>query len=135
MGFEPITNLHAVWDITLVRNLMAHDGDGMMAGMESSFHGKMEHWQDYGSIDKIAAESFDLAKSQVYGKARPPLPVIPKFIDVQPRYCSTEAPESFSRVKVDGPRSYGDGSLKVVRAQLYKGGVRLAAMLNAIYSD
>ncbi|HUE02567.1 MAG TPA: S1/P1 nuclease [Bryobacteraceae bacterium] len=135
VGFEPITNLHAVWDITLVRNLMAHDGAGMMAGMESSFHGKMEHWQDYGSIDKIAAESFDLAKSQVYGKARPPLPVIPKFIDVQPRYCSTEAPESLRAVKVDGPRSYGDGSLKVVRKQLYKGGVRLAAMLNAIYSD
>ncbi len=135
VGFEPITNLHAVWDITLVRNLMAHDGSGMMAGMESRFHGKMARWQDYGSIDRIATESFDLAKSQVYGKARPPLPVIPKFIDVQPRNCATDAPESLRAVKVDGPHSYGGGSLNVVRMQLYKGGVRLAAMLNAIYSD
>ena len=79
----------------------------MMAGMESRFHGKLRRWQDYGSIDNIAAESFGLAKSQVYGKARPRLPVIPKFIEVQPRNCATEAPESLRDVKVDGPRSYG----------------------------
>ncbi|HTT62049.1 MAG TPA: S1/P1 nuclease [Bryobacteraceae bacterium] len=134
-GFEPIHNLHAVWDITLVNKLIARDGPGMIAGMESRFRGKMRHWQDYGSIEKIAAESFDLAKSQVYGKARPRLPVIPKFIEVQPRNCATEAPESLRAVKVDGPRSYGAKSVDVVRMQLYKGGVRLAAMLNAIYGD
>jgi hypothetical protein len=134
-GFDPMHNLHAVWDITLVRNLMAQDGSGMIAGMESRFRGKMRHWQAYGNIDNIAAESFKLAKSQVYGKARPRLPVIPKFIEVQPRNCATEAPESLRSVVVDGPRSYRTASLNVVRAQLYKGGVRLAAMLNAIYGD
>jgi hypothetical protein len=36
---------------------------------------------------------------------------------------------------VDGPHSYGVKSLDVVRMQLYKGGIRLAAMLNAIYGD
>jgi len=135
VGFEPIRNLHAVWDITLVRNLMSQDGAGMIAGMESRFRGKMRGWQNYGSIDNIAAESFKIAKSQVYGKARPRLPVIPRFIEVQPRNCATDAPESLRSVHVDGPRSYGAGSLSVVRMQLYKGGVRLAAMLNAIYSD
>ncbi len=135
VGFDPMHNLHAVWDITLVNKLMAQDGPGMMAGMESRFHGKMRHWQDYGSIENIAVESFGLAKSQVYGKARPSLPVIPKFIEVQPRNCATEAPESLRDVKVDGPRSYGAKSVDVVRMQLYKGGVRLGAMLNAIYGD
>ena len=135
VGFEPMHNLHAVWDITLVNKLMAQDGPGMMAGMESRFHAKLHHWQDYGSIEKIAAESFGLAKTQVYGKARPRLPVIPTFVEVQPRNCATEAPQSLRDVKVDGPRSYGAGSLNVVRMQLYKGGVRLAAMLNAIYGD
>jgi hypothetical protein len=135
VGFEPMTNLHAVWDITLVRNLMAQDGPRMIDGMESRFRGKMRHWQDYGSVDQIAAESFHVAKSQVYGKARPRLPVIPRFIEVQPRNCATEAPESLRSVKVDGPRSYGTNSINVVRMQLYKGGVRLAAMLNAIYAD
>jgi hypothetical protein len=61
--------------------------------------------------------------------------VIDRFIEVQPRNCATEAPESLRDVKVDGPRSYGAGSVDVVRIQLYKAGVRLAAMLNAIYSD
>jgi len=134
-GFDPMKNLHAVWDITLVDKLMAEDGAGMIAGMESRFRGKMQHWQEYGSMDKIAADSFGVAKSQVYGKARPRLPVIPTFIEVQPRNCATEAPESLREVKVDGPRSYGANSVNVVRMQLYKGGVRLAAMLNAIYSD
>jgi hypothetical protein len=135
VGFEPMKNLHAVWDITLVNKLMAQDGPGMVAGMESRFRGKLRHWQDYGSVEKIAAESFALAKSQVYGKARPRLPVIPRFVDVQPRNCATDAPESLRSVKVDGPRSYGAAALNVVRMQLYKGGVRLAAMLNAIYGD
>ena len=135
VGFEPMLNLHAVWDITLVRKLMAQDGPGMIAGMESRFRRKLRGWQSYGSIEKIAGESFGLAKSQVYGKARPRLPVIPKFIEVQPRNCATDAPENLRNVKVDGPRSYGPGSLTVVRMQLYKGGVRLAAMLNAIYGD
>ncbi len=134
-GFEPVKNLHAVWDVTLVDALMRADGAGMIAGMESRFRGKMQRWEDYGNIDKIAAESFGLAKSQVYGKARPRLPVIPRFVEVQPRNCATEAPASLREVKVDGPRSYGAKSTGVVRMQLYKGGIRLAAMLNSIYAE
>jgi hypothetical protein len=107
----------------------------MLVAMESRFRGKLRRWQDYGSIDNIATESFGISKTQVYGKARPRLPVIPEFIEVQPRNCATEAPESLRSVKVDGPRSYGAASLNVVRRQLYKGGIRLAAMLNAIYGD
>jgi hypothetical protein len=135
MGFDPMHNLHAVWDITLVNKLVAQEGSGMIAEMEARFRGKLQRWQDYGSIEKIAAESFGLAKAQVYGKARPRLPIIPNFVEVQPRNCSTEAPSSLREVKVDGPRSYGANSVSVVRMQLYKGGVRLAAMLNAIFSD
>jgi hypothetical protein len=134
-GYEPMRNLHAVWDITLVNKLLAHDGPGMIAAMESRFRGKMRRWQDYNSVENIAAESFTIAKTQVYGKARPRLPVIGKFIEVQPRNCATEAPESLRSVMVDGPRSYGEASVNVVRIQLYKGGVRLAAMLNGIYSN
>ena len=134
-GFEPLRNLHAVWDIALVRNLIARDGGNILAGMESRYRAQMKGWQDYGSIEKIAAESFHLAKSQVYGKARPRLPVIATFVEVQPRYCSTEAPENLRAVHVDGPRSYGAASLDVVRRQLYRAGVRLAAMLNEIYAQ
>lgn len=134
-GFEPMRNLHAVWDITLVRNLIARDGPGMITGMESRFRGKLARWQNYGGIDKIAAESFDLAKSQVYGKARPRIPVIATFVEVQPRDCATQAPEGVRHVLVEGPRSYGAASLNMVRMQLYKGGVRLAAMLNQIYGN
>ena len=87
MGFDPMHNLHAVWDITLVNKLVAQEGSGMIAEMEARFRGKLQRWQDYGSIEKIAAESFGLAKAQVYGKARPRLPIIPNFVEVQPRNC------------------------------------------------
>jgi hypothetical protein len=134
-GFGQLENLHAVWDIALVRMLASHDGPDMLAGMESRFHGRLRQWQNYGSVEKIAAESFELAKMQVYGKARPGIPVVPTFIEVDPRACATEAPEAVRRVRVDGLRSYGGRSLDVVRMQLYRGGVRLAAMLNAIYGE
>ena len=135
VGFEPMRNLHAVWDITLVRNLIARDGAGIIAGMESRFRGQRAKWQDYGSIEKIAAESFEVARRQVYGRARPHIPVVSAFIEVQPKDCATQAPEALRAVHVDGPHSYGAASLPTVRAQLYKAGVRLAAMLNELSAN
>jgi hypothetical protein len=134
-GFEPMHNLHAVWDITLVRNLMTRDGPDLMAGMEKRFRHQTQHWQNYDSIENIAGESFKLAKSQVYGKAKPRVPIVPMFVEVQPRLCGTQAPESIRVIQVDGPRSYGNASLDVVREQLYRAGVRLAAMLNQVYGS
>jgi hypothetical protein len=134
-GFESFRNLHAVWDIALVRKLIAREGPGIAASMDSRYQAKMHRWQDYGSIENIATESFRLAKSQVYGKARPRIPVIPNFIEVQPRYCATEAPESVRDVVVDGPLSYGAASLDLVERQLYRAAVRLAAMLDDIYGE
>ena len=103
--------------------------------MESRFHGRLREWRNYGSVERIAAESFQLARSQVYGKALPRIPAITKFIEVSPRACATAAPENVRTVLVDGLRSYPLRSLDVVRMQLYRGGVRLAAMLNAIYAE
>jgi hypothetical protein len=91
-------------------------------------------WQDYRSIESIARESFLLAKSQVYDKARPRIQVIGTFVELQPRDCPTEAPKSIREIRVDGPRSYGENALDTVRMQLYKAGIRLAAMLNGIYT-
>jgi hypothetical protein len=134
-GFAPLENLHAVWDIALVRALVKHDGPRMLAKMEIRYRGRLGEWQDYGSIEKIAAQSFQLARYRVYGRARPHIPVVDKFIEVHPRACATEAPVQVRRVRVEGRRSYRVRSLSVVRMQLYRGGIRLAAMLNAIYGQ
>lgn len=133
-GFEPMVNLHAVWDISLVRNLIARDGPGF-EGMQARFRKQRKQWRKYGSVEAIAAESFRLALTEVYGKAHPAIPIVPKFIEVQPRACATDAPEAVRSVVVDGPVSYGNESLDVVRMQLYRAGVRLARMLNEIYGD
>ena len=48
--------------------------------------------------------------------------------------CATQAPPDILMVTVDGPGSF-DNELtkKLVREQLFKAGVRLAAILNAVF--
>jgi hypothetical protein len=40
IGFKPMHNLHAVWDIALVRKLISRDGTDMIAAMETRFRAK-----------------------------------------------------------------------------------------------
>jgi hypothetical protein len=69
---------------------------------------------------------FQIAKDDVYGKAKPNVPVIHKFVDVTPKECANEAPASILHVRVDGDTSYdNDATHSVVRLQLFKAGVRL----------
>jgi len=82
----------------------------------------------------IAGESFELAKTRIYPNITPkPAPVIPTFIDVSPRECSTEAPAEIRALVVKGPGTFRDAtSLRIVRRQLFRAGVRLAAILNEL---
>ena len=81
----------------------------------------------------IAAESFALAV-QVYQQGKPPIPVIDHFVDVIPSKCATQAPPEINAIVLDARASYDNpAALKVVRTQLYKGGVRLAEILNSMF--
>jgi hypothetical protein len=59
--------------------------------------------------------------------------VSPSFIDVIPSQCKTQAPSQINALTVDAKGSYDNQpTLDVIRQQRYKGGVRLAALLNAL---
>jgi hypothetical protein len=84
---------------------------------------------------QIAAESFAVAKDDIYPKVKPTaIPIIDHFVDLRPSECSVKAPPEIRNALIDGPMSFGnDATELIVRRQLYRAGVRLATVLNALF--
>jgi nuclease S1 len=123
--------LHAVWDDALVDANISNAVPDTPGAIIKEFDGNLT--VPTKAPNDIAAESFALAK-HAYEQAIPPIPVIDHFVDVTPSTCATKAPPEINKIVVKAKKSYGNPeTLKVVRTQLYKGGVRLAVILNSIY--
>ena len=125
--------LHAVWDTALVDENISKGPPDTAGAIIQEFDGKFTVPPANGPND-IAAESFAIAV-QVYQEAKPPIPVINHFVDVtSPSRCATLAPPEINAIVLDARGSYDNpATLKVVRTQLYKGGVRLAGILNSVF--
>src|SRR5258708_13740036 len=83
----------------------------------------------------IAAESFGIDKNQVYHGGTPKIPIIDHFVPgvLAGTACKTTAPAEILKLKEDGQASFNKPAiLDIVRQQLFKGGVRLAAILNSL---
>jgi hypothetical protein len=88
---------------------------------------------DAPDASAMAAESFALARAEVYGEAQPAIPTIDHFVDVRPSQCSLQAPPEIRALKVNAELSFdNDETRQLVRKRLFLGGARLAATLNAI---
>ena len=113
---------------------MGEASEDVASDLINEFGTRTNEFQMKTDADQIAAESFELAKDAVYAKAKPKVHIIHKFVDVTPKECANEAPASILHVRVDGDASYdNDATHSVVRLQLFKAGVRLAAILNRIF--
>ena len=134
--FDGSTELHSVFDTPLVREVMDTVGADTTAALIQEFQSHKAAFQAQTDPNKIAAESFQLAKEKVYAKAHPRIPTIGFFVDVSPKDCRSEAPPSIRRLKIDVEQSYdNDETLAMIRQQLYKGGVRLARVLNDLFPE
>jgi hypothetical protein len=133
-GFDGLFNLHAVWDISLVRLVRKRTLDGTATALLAEFQ---DDRLSAGVTDpqQIAAESFALASREIYPKTRPaPVPVIEHFVGLTPAECRTKAPPEIRSMVVDGPASFDNAATRrLVREQLFKAGVRLAAVLNGLF--
>jgi hypothetical protein len=80
-------------------------------------------------------ESFGVAKSDVYPKAKPVVvPVIDHFVDLTPSECATKAPAAIRALHVDGPASFNNAAtLTLVRERVFMAVVRLAAILGDMF--
>jgi hypothetical protein len=110
------TNLHTYWDSIVLRSLAPTNGE--IAGLLKSkiTPAQRQAWSA-GTPDSWALESFEIAKTNVYG----PLPVRPICDDGKPA--------------ITLPAGYKDQASAAIETQLEKAGVRLAWLLEKEFGD
>ena len=107
------TNLHSVWDVSVVGGLGDNPGD--IAGkLEQQISPEDQLQWSMGSVSAWASQSFEVAKSRIYTQL--------------PGSGATDAPI------VLGPKYPKDQSI-IVKMQLERAGVRLAVLLNRALED
>jgi len=133
-GFSGSSQVHAVWDNALV-NAAIKGLANPAKSLIREFQGEMAAVMAQTNADAIAGESFGVAKSDVYAKAKPVVvPVIDHFVDLTPSECSTKAPAAIRALHVDGPASFNNtATLTPVRERVFMARVRLAATLGDIF--
>jgi nuclease S1 len=105
-------NLHAIWDVHMLRRLIVERGGERAVAFAPIAGGDRMAWEK-GSISDWIAESHALARDRVYA----PLPVAAS--------CSSKI---VGVVAID--QTYYAGAAPVIETQIRKAGVRLARLLN-----
>ncbi len=121
-------NLHALWDGEIV-NAIIPDDKALAADLEKDIAQLSPEVQKRISTSAINAwvwESHELAIQDVYGKLH-----IPTEPVIFPKNCD-EAPADITNLKPQVDMLYIDTMKPVVREQLTKAGLRLAAVLNQL---
>ena len=123
---ERARNLHALWDGGIV-NAMDLDAAALTASLEADverMHNSTREKLSAGTQDDWAWEAHELGIRDIYHKLHIPVEPI-EF----PANCST-APAEIQAFQPAIDSLYIDAMKPVVRAQLTKGGLRLARLLN-----
>jgi hypothetical protein len=133
-GFSGSTELHAAWDTALVTLVMKPTLEGTVTALLQEF-GSDVLAGGVTDPDAIASEAFEHARDHIYPLVKPvAVPIIDHFVDLRPSECNTKAPLEIRSVTADGPASFGnDATRLIVKRQLYRAGVRLATVLNALF--
>lgn len=117
-------NLHALWDGELVNELNLSD-----KALAAQLEDRAQDVSVAGSVDDWTWESHELAISDVYQALR-----IPTEAVGFPASCA-DAPLAIGELQLDISTAYIGNMKPVVENQLIKGGLRLAKLLNDIFSD
>jgi hypothetical protein len=124
-----VRTLHALWDGGLVDALepdpvrLAEALERFAGGMEPGAERELAR----GSVEDWVWEAHEIAVNDVYGRLR-----IPPEPEDFPASCA-EAPEGIREFRPDAGWMYVEAMKPVVRSQLVKAGLRLAALLNAVF--
>ncbi len=127
-------NLHEVWDVEIIERFMNGQTPQQAADeLEAMFHAQLPAWKSQpANFQSWAWESHHLAESTTYGR----LPV--KIAIETPRPVESCADDDHISTRMlhlneNLGSEYQDASAPVVREQLAKAGIRLAALLNSIW--
>ncbi len=127
-------NLHEVWDVEIIERFMNGQSPKQAADeLETIFHAKLPAWQSQpANFTSWAWESHQLAESTTYGR-------LPAKIAIEsPRPVESCADDDHISTRMlhlneNLGAEYQDAAAPVVREQLAKAGIRLAALLNSIW--
>jgi hypothetical protein len=127
-------NLHEVWDVEIIERFMNGQTPQQAAdALETTFHTQLPTWQSQTqNFSSWAWESHQLAETIVYGK-------LPTKIAIEtPRPVESCADDDHISTRMlhlneNLAAQYQDAAAPVVREQLAKAGIRLAALLNSLW--
>ncbi len=127
-------NLHEVWDVEILeRSLNGESLQQAATDLDQKFQAQIRAWQSQSpNFNSWAWEGHQLAERMVYGQ----LPV--KIAIETPRSVDSCADDDhistrMLRLNENLGSEYQDAAAPVVREQLAKAGIRLAALLNSIW--
>jgi nuclease S1 len=129
---EKPENLHAIWDYKIIqRELEANKMSQARyaSSLDESFP------RDSRKIDILAWtwESHALASSVTYGNLRPPIPVASPAAGLADLAACNAERAAVAALDISIGDEYVSRALPVIRAQLAKGGYRLAGLLNQTF--
>jgi hypothetical protein len=127
-------NLHEVWDVEIIERFMNGQTPQQAADdLDQKFQTRFGGWQSHSAnFNSWAWESHQLAESTTYGR----LPVKIAIESARPvDSCADDDHIStrMAHLNENLGSEYQDASAVVVREQLAKAGIRLAALLNSIW--
>jgi hypothetical protein len=127
-------NLHEVWDVEIIDEFLnGQTQETAAANLNREFRAKIRAWQSKpADFASWAWESHQLAESTAYGR----LPV--KIAIEAPRpieSCADNDHVSTRMLRLNErlDTAYQDAAAPVVKGQLAKAGIRLAALLNSVW--
>jgi hypothetical protein len=127
-------NLHEVWDSEIIRRFLDSQTPQQAASeLDTTFRTEIPGWQSQPvNFTTWAWESHQLAEAVVYGRLPTKIAIeTPRPVDrcADDDHISTRMLELDEKLGAD----YQDATTPVVREQLAKAGIRLAALLNSIW--
>jgi hypothetical protein len=127
-------NLHEVWDVEIIERFLNGQTPQQFADeLETSFQAQMPVWQSQpANFTSWAWESHQLAESTSYGRLQTKIAIeTPRPVES----CADDDHISTRMLHLNEnlAAEYQDAATPVVREQLARAGIRLAALLNSLW--
>ncbi|HKE12631.1 MAG TPA: S1/P1 nuclease, partial [Myxococcota bacterium] len=131
---EYAPNLHSLWDSSILRRTLRRRRVASFANaLDQRFHTQMEQWlQADFAPDAWAWESFELARSEAYGRLPIPIP-LEEPGPVASCRDANQVGERMAALREAVGEPYRAAAAAVIDEQLAKAGARLALVLNQLW--
>jgi hypothetical protein len=128
-------NLHGVWDTSILDQFSGIETPQQLASeLNAKFHARESAWQSESpDFSQWAWESHQIAEKIAYGALPVKIPIEAPLPELDSCAGDNHVSTRMLRLNEDLEAGYQNAAAPVVREQLAKAGIRLAALLNALW--